>query len=144
MILPIFLLLAVQTSTVNSVPRVVVGRSQMPPSIVNELRRAVRPPRGQVPVQRLFSPGDYPTGADGQRGTVELRLIIAPQGGVVFCSVTRSSGSAALDSATCNTIRRREHYTPALDKDGKPTLGMVEETVDWESVFRNVPAVRRN
>lgn len=144
MILPIVLLLAIQPATVGSVPRVVVGPSQTPPSIVNELRRAVRPPQGRLAVQSLFSPDDYPAGADGRRGTVGLRLIVAPQGGVVFCSITQSSGSAALDSATCNTIRRRERYTPALDKDGKPTLGAIEEAVDWERVFRNAPARRGN
>jgi protein TonB len=73
-----------------------------------------------------------------------MRLIITPQGKIIGCSITRSSGSALLDSTTCNTVRRRERYTPALDKDGKPVLGMVNETVDWDSMFKNVRVVRSN
>lgn len=141
-----FLLLTAQASTIGSVPSPprVVGPDQMPPAMVRELQRGVRAPQGRLPVQRLFSPDDYPAGADGRRGTVGLRLLIAPQGSIIGCSITRSSGSALLDSTTCNTIRRRERYAPALDKDGKPVLGMVDEIVDWGAVFKNVRVVRGN
>jgi len=145
MIAPGFLLLiAAQTAGSSARSPLVVGPSQMPPAMIEQLRRAVRPPQGRLPVQRLFSPDDYPVGADGRRGTVGMRLIITPQGKIIGCSITRSSGSALLDSTTCNTVRRRERYTPALDKDGKPVLGMVNETVDWDSMFKNVRVVRSN
>jgi TonB family protein len=146
MFLSAVLFLSAQTPTLGSgaPPRMVVGPDQMPHAMVQELQRAVQPPRGRLPVQRLFSPDDYPAGAAGRWGTVSLKLIIAPQGSIIGCSITRSSGSALLDTTTCNTIRRRERYTPALDKDGKPVLGMVNETVDWASVFKNVRVVRAN
>jgi len=145
MTLSAILLLAAQASAVGSgAPPRVVGPSQMPPAMVAELQRAVRPPHERVPVQRLFSPDDYPAGADGRRGTVGLRLIITPQGSILGCNITRSSGSFLLDNATCNIVRRRERYTPALDKDGKPTLGIIDEAVNWDSVFKNVRVVRMN
>jgi protein TonB len=145
MFLSAFLLLSAQASAGDGrAPPLVVGPSQMPPAMVQELQRAVRPPQGRLPVQQLFSPDDYPAGAPGRRGVVGVRLIIAPQGSIIGCSIRRSSGSALLDSTTCNTIRRRERYAPALDKDGKPVLGMIDEVVDWVSVFRNVRVVRGN
>jgi len=140
------LLLFAQAPTVGSAvrPPTVVGPSQMPPTMLQQIQRAIRPPRGRLPVQGLFLPADYPVGADGRRGTVGVRLIIAPQGSIVGCTIRRSSGSALLDSTTCNTIRRREHYAPALDKDGRPTLGMIDEMVDWDSVFVNMGMARGN
>ena len=109
MFLSAFLFLAQAPMVANGAPPpLVVGPSQMPPAMIEELQRAARPPRGRLPVQRLFSPDDYPPGADGRRSVVGVRLIIAPQGSIIGCSITRSSGSARLDSATCNTIRRRE------------------------------------
>ncbi|HEV2594321.1 MAG TPA: TonB family protein [Sphingomicrobium sp.] len=140
------LLLSAQASTVGggAPPQLVVGPNQWPPALVQELQRAVRPPQGRLPIQRLFTPYDYPAGADGRRASVGVRLLVAPQGSIVGCFITRSSGSAPLDTATCNIIRRRERYTPALDNDGKPTLGMIEEIVDWDSIFRNMRVVRGN
>jgi protein TonB len=138
------LLLSASASTTGAPPPVVVGFDQMPAAMVQELQRAVHPPQGRLPVQRLFSPDDYPAGADGRRGTIGVRLLIAPQGMIIGCSIAHSSGSGLLDSTTCNIVRRRERYTPALDKDGKATLGMVDETVDWDRVFRDVRVVRGN
>jgi protein TonB len=37
------------------------------------------------------------------------------------CNLTRSTGNGALDSATCNILRRRAKFTPARDSSGNPT-----------------------
>ena len=64
--------------------------------------------------------GDYPRTAYRARigGTVIARLRIAADGRVGDCTVTRSSGNAALDETTCRLIRQRFRYEPARDAAG--------------------------
>ena len=63
---------------------------------------------------------DYPESAReaGIEGTVRVSLSIGPTGAVVGCSVVQSSGNSALDSTTCNILRRRAKFTPARDSNG--------------------------
>jgi protein TonB len=74
-------------------------------------------------LRSLFSADDYPASAQssGAEGTVRATLSIGPDGRVVGCSVTQSSGNSSLDSATCNILRRRAKFTPARDSNGNPT-----------------------
>ena len=58
---------------------------------------------------------DYPSTARGAQGSVTAQLSISPEGRVTICRVTRSSGNAALDAATCRLIQQRFRYTPARD-----------------------------
>jgi protein TonB len=51
---------------------------------------------------------------------------------VADCSITQSSGSTALDTATCNIIRRRARYTPAKDQAGNPIAGTDSARIRWE------------
>jgi TonB family protein len=57
----------------------------------------------------LFSDEDYPAVAlrNHEEGTVEVRLDVGPAGRVSECTVIGSSGSAALDSATCRILTSR-------------------------------------
>jgi protein TonB len=66
---------------------------------------------------------DYPPSArdSGAQGTAVARLEIGTDGRVSSCSIVKSSGNSALDSATCNIIRRRARFTPARDSNGNPT-----------------------
>jgi protein TonB len=65
---------------------------------------------------------DYPASAlrNEEQGTVRVRLDVGPNGRVANCTVTSSSGSAALDSTTCRIIRARAKFSPALDVGGHP------------------------
>jgi protein TonB len=45
--------------------------------------------------------------------------------------VMQSSGSAALDSASCRILRSRARFTPARAGDGHPTAGEVVHTRIW-------------
>lgn len=76
---------------------------------------------------------DYPSRAlrEEREGTTGFRLTIGPDGKVVDCTVTRSSGSADLDEATCSNIRRRARFEPAKDGDGNPTTGSYASSVRW-------------
>ncbi len=57
----------------------------------------------------------------GAEGTVQVSLSISADGRVAGCNVTRSSGNSALDSQTCNILKRRAKFTPARDSNGNPT-----------------------
>jgi len=56
----------------------------------------------------------------GAEGTAQASLTIGTDGRVVSCTITRSTGNSALDSATCNVLRRRARFTPARDSNGNP------------------------
>lgn len=77
---------------------------------------------------------DYPSRAfrRGIGGTVYLRFVVAPDGRVPECVVTRSSGDAELDSTTCRLIRRRFRYRPARDAQGRPVAEVVRGEHVWE------------
>jgi len=83
---------------------------------------------------------DYPPSAlrAGEEGRTGFTLAIGADGRVTACSVTRSSGSEALDSAACRIITRRARFTPARDADGRPTAGSYSNSVSWR-----VPSVDR-
>ena len=88
------------------------------------------PPRKTVSAQSakgdlrtLFSPDDYPASAQaaGAEGTAQAQLTIGADGRVQSCNLIRSTGNGALDSATCNILRRRAKFTPARDSNGNAT-----------------------
>ena len=81
----------------------------------------------------LFSGDDYPPSAQrsGDQGTTAVRLTIGTDGRVSDCSVTASSGSSSLDTATCSIIRRRARFTPAKDQNGGPTTGSYSQRIKW-------------
>lgn len=53
--------------------------------------------------------------------SVRAELTISPTGRVTACTIVQSSGHADLDKLACDTVTRRARFTPARDKDGKPT-----------------------
>lgn len=75
--------------------------------------------------------GDYPASALNNResGTVAYSFDITKEGWVTNCRIRRSSGSAALDRATCSAITRRGHYPPDFLR---PTTRTVEAEFRWE------------
>jgi protein TonB len=85
--------------------------------------RKVEPARARGDVRMLFSDSDYPASAQaaGAQGTAQAQLTIGPDGRVVGCNLVRSTGNGALDSATCNILRRRAKFTPAHDSSGAAT-----------------------
>jgi periplasmic protein TonB len=81
----------------------------------------LEPARARGDVRFLFSPNDYPEAARrrDETGTVRARLDISANGSVTGCSIVASSGSAALDSATCRVLKARAHFAPAKDSSGQ-------------------------
>lgn len=91
------------------------------------------PPRADAPLASYFSTGDYPPEALRARleGTVDFRVTVGTDGRVGDCVITRSSGSAALDEATCNVMRMRGRYTPARDAAGNLAIGRDSGRITW-------------
>ena len=104
-----------------------------PPAPPQPLPVVVAPPQARAPLQALISVNDYPMSALANReaGRVEFRLDVGDNGRVTGCTITRSSGSSALDSATCMILRRRARYTPARDSSGMPVGYWLEDGVEW-------------
>lgn len=77
---------------------------------------------------------DYPSIAlrDAQQGKATAIWEIAEDGCVEACRIDKSSGSAALDSATCRMITLRGRYDPALSPQGKPVRSVDSATFTWK------------
>ena len=79
-----------------------------------------------------FSVDDYPVRAERneEQGAVHFRLAIAPDGSVAQCIVTRSSGSATLDTATCRALSARVRYAPLRRQSGGRTATS-DQALSW-------------
>ena len=84
-------------------------------------------------VAPIVSSQDYPASAlrAGEEGVVAFRLTVGPDGRAHNCAVTSSSGSAALDNATCRIMLSRARFRAARDVDGRPTTGSFESRLTW-------------
>jgi periplasmic protein TonB len=95
--------------------------------------KKVEPARAKANLASYVSDEDYPSTAarNEEQGTTRFRLAVAPSGRVAECTVTASSGSSALDSATCRLMKQRARFTPARDSDGRPTSDSVTSGIRW-------------
>jgi protein TonB len=77
---------------------------------------------------------DYPRSARrGAWESISVRFTVAPNGRVAGCTVTKSSGNVAVDTAACRLIERRFRYAPARDFRGRPVPDMVVGTDIWRT-----------
>ncbi|MCF2514490.1 energy transducer TonB [Sphingomonas sp. G124] len=129
----------------NSVAPPVISVPVAPPPVITErpappAPSAPPPPRvsqaakAKANLTSLFSTDDYPQSAirNEEQGTTAVRLSIGTDGRVTDCSITGSSGSSALDAATCNILRRRARFTPAKDQAGNPISDTFSQRIRWE------------
>jgi protein TonB len=93
----------------------------------------VEPAHAKANLASLFSDEDYPASAlrNNESGTTGFRLEVGPNGRVTGCQVTSSSGSAALDSATCRLLTSRARFTPARDSSGNSTSDTNSGRITW-------------
>ncbi|HEV7661562.1 MAG TPA: TonB family protein [Allosphingosinicella sp.] len=135
-----------------SPPPVIVVRPSppplMPPPYYAPAPAPPPPPRFSLPrraranLNYYFSTDDYPAAAlrGNEQGTTGFRLTIGTNGRVTACMVTLSSGSAALDQATCRILRSRARYIPARDSYGNPVEGSDSGRVTWRLPADEGPA----
>lgn len=64
-------------------------------------------------------------------GTARFTLAIDASGKVTGCTVTRSTGHAPLDAATCDLVTKRARFEAARDGNGKPVAGSYSGTITW-------------
>jgi protein TonB len=116
-------------------PSIVMPPQSVPPAAMQPPGQMIRGPQERGTSQSYFSSDDYPVAArgSGAQGKVRFTLTIDPGGRVAGCVITRSSGSAVLDAATCRIIQRRGRYTPAIDATGRPTSGTIEQEIVWKA-----------
>jgi TonB family protein len=88
-------------------------------------------PKGDV--GRWISIDDYPGSAlrEGREGTVGFRLSVGSDGKVFGCTITKSSGHADLDEATCANMTKRARFEPAKDTSGTKVAGSYQSRVSW-------------
>jgi protein TonB len=122
----------VLAAQVQSMPALVLPPHSLPPAALHP-PSVLRGPQERAATQSYISPPDYPAEALGASGKVGFSLTIGPDGRVIGCAITRSSGSAALDGATCRLIERRARYVPAVDSDGNPVVGTIHQEVIWKA-----------
>lgn len=119
--------------TVILIPPVAVTNS--PPVIVPvpPSGPVVRGPQPLRPAQSYIARDDYPASALARReqGKVRFLLGVGPDGRVRDCVIVASSGSSALDAATCAIMRRRARFTPAMDAHGNPVRAGIRQEVEW-------------
>jgi len=118
----------IQTVTVQTPPPVYippVAPAPPPPPPPPRKTQSAQSAKGDL--RTLFSTDDYPASAlsAGAGGTAQATLSIGPDGRVTGCTLTRSTGNSALDSATCNILRRRAKFSPARDSNGNPTTDTI-------------------
>lgn len=76
---------------------------------------------------------DYPKAAlkENREGNVRFALSVDTGGRVSNCTVTRSSGHADLDEATCDAVKRRARFEPAREASGQAITGTFTSSVSW-------------
>lgn len=83
---------------------------------------------------RWVSTTDYPTNAlrRGEQGVTVFAVTVGPDGRVRDCTVTRSSGSAELDAATCAKVSQRARFDPASNEHGDMIAGRYTNAIHWQ------------
>jgi TonB family protein len=107
--------------------------------------------RARINLASYFTADDYPAAAlrAEAEGSVFFRLDIAPDGRVSACTVTASSGSAALDNAACRILRSRVRAIPARNAGGNAVADVISSSIRFilpelapERAGIPVPAIR--
>lgn len=110
--------------------RIAVFTPPLPPPTPGFVPRSVRPSNDRA---GWATTNDYPSRdlREGNQGTTGFKLVIGTDGRVGSCVITRSSGFAGLDDATCRNVSRRARFDPATDGAGKPVAGEYSNNIRW-------------
>jgi TonB family protein len=103
-----------------------------PPTPAPPSPPAARPSTGWPPYS-ILSDDDYPAAAirAEEQGRVLYRITIGADGRVSDCTIAGSSGSAALDGATCRIMRSRARFAAARDSEGRPVPDVRTGEITW-------------
>ncbi|MEM7701018.1 MAG: TonB family protein [Pseudomonadota bacterium] len=86
-------------------------------------------------------PADYPAASwlAGEEGLVRFQIAVDAQGKPSRCSITESSGYAALDKTTCGLVMERGEFTAAANEAGEAVNGVYEGRHRWRKRDPEVP-----
>lgn len=92
------------------------------------------PPQPIMPSRPWMTDDDYPAEAlkNREQGTTEFIVTVGASGKVTACRVTRSSGSVALDGATCALMARQMRFKPARDASGTRIESEFASRLNWK------------
>ncbi|HEU0099745.1 MAG TPA: energy transducer TonB [Allosphingosinicella sp.] len=84
-------------------------------------------------MREFYTVEDYPARARRNResGRAVAAFEVAEDGFVEGCRIVQSSGSEALDEASCRLLARRMRYDPARDRAGAPVRTAASHVFDW-------------
>lgn len=93
--------------------------------------------RARGSLQGLIKAEDYPGIAIDElaEGSVAFVVLIDETGKIADCTVTQTSGVAALDAQSCAIVRRRARFKPAIGLDGQPAKDMHHQRITWKIEF---------
>lgn len=100
--------------------------------------------RGPIPLSNpaaWVTTMDYPIASlrTSEQGTAGFTVQVDTEGRVSSCKIKSSSGSPALDEATCSLVTRRARFRPASDIEGRPKEGEYSNRVRWVIPVANPP-----
>lgn len=117
---------------------------RLPPVTSAKLPRRSEHNAKAVQLAGSISDADYPKDAiaANQSGTTVVNFDIEPDGRVAVCRIGGSSGSAALDEASCRIVSERFVFQPATDSKGRPKLETRTQRITWRmpNMPRNIEA----
>lgn len=110
------------------------------PVIIPSPGPAPKPVAEAIAAKARNNPGEWITEADyksswinrGWAGNAGFRLQVGANGRVEGCQITRSTGFAALDEATCALVTKRARFDPARNGAGEKVSGSYSSTVRWQ------------
>lgn len=102
-------------------------------SVAHPLSKAAQPPR-PISIANWIRQDDYPpiSQRDEEEGVVEVRLRVDPDGQVVTCTITATSGWTELDQQSCQLLGKRARFAPALDEKGRAVSSDWTQRVRWQ------------
>lgn len=105
----------------------------MPGLLVSMLASSVIAATPTTPQPWFNFAEDYPMKAFENRweGVTAFELLIAPDGQVSRCTVTKSSGHELFDARTCLIAQKRARFNPARASGGQPVWGVYRSEAVW-------------
>ena len=87
----------------------------------------------RLDLRPLFRNDDYPNNLlnAGVQGSVGALMRVDATGAVDDCKAIEQSGTAQLDDVTCQILRKRAKYQPAIDRLGKPVPALIFYRINW-------------
>ena len=80
-----------------------------------------------------FRPEDFPNAFTGDSAVVRFRVVIDASGAITECAIPSATKGEEFERATCEVLRKRGRFEPALDASGKSVASYYTNTVSWIS-----------